>query len=203
MGSLQYSFCSRLGCSTHRLRRTVHRQKVALCRCEGLNTLSTSHGEVLYCRSSIIIAAFSMLFSSPAVAQTPKWVSNLTSHTAMKDIPASQREEVACMALAIYFEARGESTRGQQAVGNVVLNRTKDARYPNTACGVLFQRGQFSFIRPGSPSVPKTPHLWESAIRMAHSIITGRIVDCVRGATSFRQRRLRKSGFTIGNHVFF
>ena len=38
--------------------------------------------------------------------------------------------EIDCLALNIYFEARGEPKLGQIAVGHVVLNRVVDKRYP-------------------------------------------------------------------------
>ena len=47
-----------------------------------------------------------------------------------------------CMATAIYFEARGESYRGQVAVGQVVMNRVAHPLYPDTICGVVFQNQQ-------------------------------------------------------------
>ena len=41
-----------------------------------------------------------------------------------------------CLARAIYFEARSESELGQLAVAKVILNRTRDPKYPKTICGV-------------------------------------------------------------------
>ena len=40
------------------------------------------------------------------------------------------------LAEALYFEARGEPIQGQLAVGEVVLNRVEDPRYPNSICKV-------------------------------------------------------------------
>ena len=48
---------------------------------------------------------------------------------------ATSDKELWCLSTAIYFEARGESYRGQVAVAQVVLNRVDDRRYPNTICG--------------------------------------------------------------------
>ena len=48
-------------------------------------------------------------------------------------------QEVYCMAENIYYEARNEDIRGQFAVASVTLNRTKDARFPSTVCGVVQQ----------------------------------------------------------------
>lgn len=51
-----------------------------------------------------------------------------------------------CLALAIYYEARGESISGQLAVAQVVMNRVADKRYPDTVCEVVMQPYQFSFV---------------------------------------------------------
>ena len=50
-----------------------------------------------------------------------------------------------CMALNTYHEARGESFIGQVAVNEVVLNRMASETWPSTACGVIWQRKQFSW----------------------------------------------------------
>ena len=44
-----------------------------------------------------------------------------------------------CMALNIYHEARNESTMGQLAVGQVVMNRVYDDRFPDNVCDVVKQ----------------------------------------------------------------
>ena len=44
-----------------------------------------------------------------------------------------------CMALNIYYEARGSNFADQMAVADVVLNRVQDTRYPNTICEVVKQ----------------------------------------------------------------
>jgi hypothetical protein len=44
-----------------------------------------------------------------------------------------------CLAQAIYFEARAEPVRGQQAVAQVVLNRVFSPHYPKDVCSVVYQ----------------------------------------------------------------
>ena len=44
-----------------------------------------------------------------------------------------------CLTEALYFEARGESVKGQFAVAEVILNRVDSAAFPNTVCGVIHQ----------------------------------------------------------------
>jgi len=49
------------------------------------------------------------------------------------------RQELKCMAENIYFEARHEPMAGKVAVGQVVLNRIDDDRFPATICEVVKQ----------------------------------------------------------------
>ena len=70
---------------------------------------------------------------------------------------------------AIYFEARGESYRGQVAVAQVVMNRVKHRLYPKTICGVVFQNQnkrnacQFSFACDGIPERVTDAKSWKQA----------------------------------------
>lgn len=73
-----------------------------------------------------------------------------------------------CLASAIYFEAQGESLEGQLAVAEVVLNRRRSPRYPNTVCAVVRQRGQFSFVRGGRiPRADRRTLAWRRAVAIA------------------------------------
>ena len=61
-----------------------------------------------------------------------------------------QSKQVECLAKNIYFESRGESKKGQVAVGFVTMNRLYNSKYPKSVCGVVYQkRGrecQFSWV---------------------------------------------------------
>jgi len=48
-------------------------------------------------------------------------------------------EALVCLALNVYHEAKNQSLIGQIAVAQVVMNRVKDERYPNTVCEVVKQ----------------------------------------------------------------
>lgn len=56
-------------------------------------------------------------------------------------------QKVRCLGEAVYRETRGESYRGQLAVAQTVINRTRHPRFPPTICGVVFHRGQFSWTK--------------------------------------------------------
>ena len=55
-------------------------------------------------------------------------------------------EETYCMALNIYYEARGEGWKGKAAVAHVVQNRVEHPKYPNTVCGVVLQSRKWNGI---------------------------------------------------------
>ena len=68
----------------------------------------------------------------------------------------SSASELDCLTQAVYFEARGETPRGQAAVAQVVMNRVNHPAFPKTVCGVVYQGAarstgcQFSFACDGS-----------------------------------------------------
>lgn len=66
----------------------------------------------------------------------------------------SSVSEVQLLARAINGEARGESYEGQVAVGAVILNRTRDANFPKTIAGVIYQPGAFTAVEDGQINVP-------------------------------------------------
>ena len=64
-------------------------------------------------------------------------------------------EQEDLLAKVIWAEARGESAEGQQAVAEVVLNRLKSDRFPNTLYDVIHGEGQFRtvpFLKDAEPS---------------------------------------------------
>jgi N-acetylmuramoyl-L-alanine amidase len=66
----------------------------------------------------------------------------------------SGASEEQLLARAINGEARGEPYEGQVAVGAVILNRTKDANFPKTIAGVIYQPGAFTAVDDGQINVP-------------------------------------------------
>lgn len=50
-----------------------------------------------------------------------------------------------CMVANLFFEARGKGAIGMQTVADVTINRAKSPDFPDTICGVVFQRKQFSW----------------------------------------------------------
>jgi spore germination cell wall hydrolase CwlJ-like protein len=118
--------------------------------------------------------------------------------------------EQECLASAVYFEAKGEPLQGQLSVAQVILNRTRSGRFPTSVCGVVKQRGQFSFVHAGRlPGVPRASASWRKAVAVAH-IAKAELADgSAPKALFFHARRVAPGwrGVTrvsaVGNHVFY
>ncbi len=61
--------------------------------------------------------------------------------------------DVRLLAKLIAAEARGESYKGQVAVGAVVLNRVEHASFPDSISGVIYQKGAFSCVNDSNWSI--------------------------------------------------
>jgi len=61
--------------------------------------------------------------------------------------------DVRLLAKLIAAEARGESYKGQVAVGAVVLNRVAHSSFPDSISGVIYQKGAFSCVNDSNWSV--------------------------------------------------
>lgn len=126
-------------------------------------------------------------------------------------------KELWCMATAIYFEARGESYRGQVGVGQVVMNRVAHKLYPNTICGVVYQNQskrnacQFSFACDGIPERVTEQKAWDQAMQIAKDVISGKEYLAEVGYSTHYHAtyvyphwapRMKKNT-KIGMHVFY
>jgi spore germination cell wall hydrolase CwlJ-like protein len=124
--------------------------------------------------------------------------------------PDAGSRELECLATGIYFESKSEPLAGQLAVGRVIANRSQSGgRFPGTYCGVLFQRGQFSFVHGGRlPAVSHSNRQWQTAVAIA-KIVDQDLQESAAGNALFFHARYVSPGWrlkrvtSIGNHVFY
>jgi len=67
--------------------------------------------------------------------------------------PRSNKGDTELLAHLIHGEARGETFEGKVAIAAVIINRTKDARFPKTIAGVIYQPGAFTAISDGQANL--------------------------------------------------
>jgi spore germination cell wall hydrolase CwlJ-like protein len=120
---------------------------------------------------------------------------------------AASSTELECLAKVVLYEAGSEPRAGQLAVAQVVMNRVRSPRFPNSICGVIYQRGQFSAIRSYSP--PRGAR-WNRAMALAREVTSGAAAPVVGRALYFHATRVRPAFARtqtrvaqIGGHVFY
>jgi spore germination cell wall hydrolase CwlJ-like protein len=123
-----------------------------------------------------------------------------------------------CLADAVYFEARGEPLRGQQAVAQVVMNRVFSGYYPNNVCGVVYQNAgrylacQFTFAcEHKNLDRIDEPDMWVQAKSIAKDTLDGKIwLPDIGHATHYHAYWVRPSWvhemtklYRLGVHTFY
>ena len=115
------------------------------------------------------------------------------------------KAQLECLATNTYMEARGEGEKGMLATIFVVLNRTKDSRFPSTPCKVIAQPNQFSWY--GKGKTIKEPEMYDKAKQLVHEVLEGKHKDFTRGSLYFNAHHKAPKGtmctIQIGNHSFF
>ena len=137
------------------------------------------------------------------------------THAFLASLPKPSGDaQWACLTKALYFEARGESLKGQFAVAEVILNRVDSKHYPSSVCGVVEQGGkggcQFSYHCDGNRDVMREKGAADIAGRIARLMLDGAPRDLTYGATHFHTRGVKPSWSrrfdrtaAIGAHLFY
>jgi len=139
------------------------------------------------------------------------------SRAFVDSLPAAKGgDEWNCLTQALYFEARGESVKGQVAVAEVILNRVESDRFPETICGVVNQgtgkryQCQFTYTCDGRAEVVHEKKAWDRVGKIARLMVDGAERKLTKGATHYHTRavnprwaRVFPRTTTIGVHHFY
>jgi spore germination cell wall hydrolase CwlJ-like protein len=149
----------------------------------------------------------SILFAAMTV------LSPLLSKNGYDEAANVNRDELYCAAQNIYFESRGEPDLGQLGVGQVVLNRVDNSRWPNTVCEVVWQEKQFSWTHDGKSDriklvTKQDRRVWIKSI--FYAVMSMIEDDATNGATHYHSTSVEpywaesmKQTAHIGNHIFY
>jgi hypothetical protein len=143
----------------------------------------------------------SHLYSADYIAQLPK---------------PTGGKQWKCLSEALYFEARGETIKGQMAVAEVIMNRVDSADYPDSVCGVIHQGTgrkfacQFTYTCDGRAEVINEADAYEQVGKIARLLLDGVPRKLTKGATHYHTtsvspswaRKFPKTA-KIGSHVFY
>lgn len=122
---------------------------------------------------------------------------------------ASLDPELECMAKVVRHEAANQSRKGQRAVAEIIMNRVRSGRFPDTVCGVANQPGQFFDTTSYNPR-RDTPQ-WKTAVEVSREVLAGQGENVVEGAYFYhaayqsptRFFRGRQQVLTMGDHIFY
>jgi spore germination cell wall hydrolase CwlJ-like protein len=117
--------------------------------------------------------------------------------------------DLECLVANVYHEARGESVLGQAAVAYVTLNRVRSPAYPDSVCGVVWQKGQFSWTEDGKSDRMTDLDAIGKAVDIALAASRGKIKDPTGGSLHYyAHEKVRpewsKAGYRliVGEHTF-
>ncbi len=138
--------------------------------------------------------------------------------------PYSLENDYHCLASNIYWESRNQSLGGKLAVGQVVLNRVDNKRFPDTICEVVKQTKfypsgkinlhdcQFSWYCDGKSDIPLENELdiYEESFILATKLLEKRPVDFTEGSTHYHNDKVYpywadslERTTRIDNHIFY
>jgi spore germination cell wall hydrolase CwlJ-like protein len=122
----------------------------------------------------------------------------------------------ACLSEALYFEARGETVKGQFAVAEVIMNRVAHSRFPQTLCGVINQGTgkkygcQFTYTCDGIAEKINEPRAFSRVSKVARAVIDSKAPNLTNGATHYHTTAVSPGWgqvYTkvarIGVHIFY
>jgi spore germination cell wall hydrolase CwlJ-like protein len=156
-------------------------------------------------RSRFLVVLFSLLMACARSAPTDAALSRAGYSAA----------DLGCMAEALYFEARGTGYKGARAVGEVILNRAADSRFPAGICAVVDQRShgacQFSYRCDAIPNSRFSEPAELVKMRgIAYELLTNRGADITRGALYFHAATMAPGWFAslsrrgqFGGNIFY
>ncbi|MCY4542427.1 MAG: cell wall hydrolase [Rhodobacteraceae bacterium] len=166
-----------------------------------------------------------MMAKSPSIKRRDRRSVKLGLVPVMRTIPRkpafapnglADREERACLAQAVYFEARGEPREGRIAVAQVILNRVRSKRFPNTICGVVFEgmnqqhKCQFSYACDGAPELIANEDLYSQIAKLMDRVVRGEVTSLVGDAEFYHNTQVRPEwakelalSRKIGRHYFY
>lgn len=125
-------------------------------------------------------------------------------------------KHLTCLSEALYFEARGETVKGQFAVAEVILNRVASARYPDNICAVINQGTgrkfacQFTYTCDGRAEVIHEKATYVRLRKIAKLMMSDMPKNLTKGATHYHTKAVRPKWSrvfprtaTIGVHHFY
>ena len=176
-----------------------------------------ANGRYLYVEDGVITLDGAVAVPVRVLAEVMKMTTEYDAQTGLVHLTSSEEvgyledgdtyydsDSLYWLSRIIYCESGNQVLDGKIAVGNVVLNRVSDSRFPDTIYDVIFQKNQFSPASSGS--IYREPN--EASVIAAKLVLDGAVV--LEDALFFNRAGLvcyasknRPYITTIGGHAFY
>jgi len=161
---------------------------------------------------TLILTALSCIFfittvsagKYPTIADAKKDIRQHTEPKYRNTFMVFSHDQIECLAMNVYHEARNESLSGKIGVILVTMNRVADKRFPATICGVVKQgkhwfsakrnkwypaknRCQFSWYCDGRSDKPENKRAWIYSQALTEYFLKRSMlfIDFTEGATHY------------------
>lgn len=141
-------------------------------------------------------------------------------------IKLEEQDEIECMAINTYHEARDQSVAGQLAVMHVVLNRVASPRFPDSICGVVTEgptyvnwlgntwpvrdQCQFSWYCDGMSDTATDTTAYDKIKKLANQVVMDGTFDITEGSTHYHADYVKPNWrkqfhrvVKIDTHIFY
>ena len=146
----------------------------------------------------------------PAKSPAPAASEPAAEESVSSEPGGRSKQEIRCLARAIYHEARGEPLEGQIAVAEVVIARSQDRRWRGDLCTTIRMPRQFSFVKNGH--IPKIRDSKAAQVMMdlARNVVSGRLKSKAQGSLYYHAtyvspswRHALERTAQIRSHIFY
>jgi spore germination cell wall hydrolase CwlJ-like protein len=128
----------------------------------------------------------------------------LSNQLTAAKVPMTQ--ELQCLTDNIYHESRGQPFQGQLAVALVTINRTKINKFPSTICGVVYQKGQFTWTTSKLKITDLSAYnvaLLAATLALDNNKILGDFTATYYHNNTVNPKWGHRRVAIIGNHIFY
>ena len=160
-------------------------------------------------RALAALSALLILANCATATPPTKTVAARNAPESLPEVSRAAQGDLACLAEAIYFEARGTGEVGELAVAHVVVNRARSPKFPGSVCGVVRDGCQFSYRCDGRSDALTDAGSRSRAFRIAETVLAG-APDITSGALFFHSARAAPGWFSsrprvgkFGGNVFY
>lgn len=150
------------------------------------------------------IATLASLFNGTAF-----WGTSNDCYAVLGDAPLTSgdlfydAEQLDLLSHLIYAESGNQPLAGKIAVGNVIMNRVENERFPSTIYDVIYAKNQFCVVRNGTINLePNEESIIAAKLTLEGIRLTNALYFNRSGLNSWAARNCTYVS-TIGNHDFY